>query len=197
MFSPSLYKGELKMKNTSKLLFGFLAVLFVTACGSKEVKPTIMTNGCPAWTMQGTASFNDGNIYGVGSVFNVRNPSLARGAADTRARAEIVRTLKSKVSDLMKDYQASTSAGEAGVSSEEQDITMATKAFAEMELNGTVVVDRCNGSDGGVYSLVKLDPASVEKVIDQQKTLSPKLKAIVKENAAKAFEEINAESAKI
>ena len=66
------------MKNTSKLLFGFLAVLFVTACGSKEVKPTIMTNGCPAWTMQGTASFNDGSIYGVGSVFIVRHPSLAR-----------------------------------------------------------------------------------------------------------------------
>ena len=175
---------------------GIFAVMIVAACGSKEVKPTVLGNGCPVWTMQGTAAFNDGNLYGVGRIGGVKNPALAYSAADGRARVDLARTLQTKVTSLLKDYQASTTAGDFSASSEEQDITEASKVFTEQNLTGAVVVDRCTGTDGLLYSLVKLDLKTVEGVIDQQKQLSPRVKAIVKENAAKAFDELNAEAGK-
>ena len=183
------------MKNTTKVLMGIFAVLFVAACGgTKEVKPTVLGNGCPVWTMQGTAAFNDGNLYGVGRYKGSNNPSLAFNAADSRARTDLARTLQTKVTSLLKDYQSSTQSGENSM--DEQDITEATKTFTEQNLTGAVVVDRCPGSDGVLYSLVKLDLKTVEGMIDQQKQLSPKVKAMVKESAAKAFEDLNAEAAK-
>ena len=185
------------MKNTTKVLMGIFAVLFVAACGgTKEVKPTVLGNGCPVWTMQGTAAFNDGNLYGVGRVAGVKNPALAYSAADVRARVDLARTLQTKVTSKLKDYQSSTTAGDFSASSEEQDLTEASNVFTEQNLTGAVVVDRCPGSDGFLYSLVKLDLKTVEGMIDQQKQLSPKVKAMVKESAAKAFEDLNAEAAK-
>ena len=187
---------SVKMKNTTKILMGIFAVLFVAACGAKDVKPTVLSNGCPAWTFQGTAAFNDGNLYGVGQVAGVQNPALANNAADARARTNLARSLSTKVTSLLKDYQSSTTAGDFGASSEEQDITEATKTFTELNLNGAVIVDRCKGTDGVLYSLAKMDLTPVNNIIDQQKQLSPKIKAIVKENAAKAFDELNAEASK-
>lgn len=185
------------MKNTTKVLMGIFAVLFVAACGgTKEVKPTLLGNGCPAWTMQGTGAFNDGNLYGVGQVAGVQNPALANNTADARARVNLARSLKTKATGLLKDYQASTTAGDFNTSSEEQDITEAVKTLTDMELTGAVVIDRCKGTDNITYSLVKLDLNTVNNLIDQQKQLSPRVKAMVKENAAKAFEDLNAEAAK-
>ena len=184
-----------KMKNTTKVLMGIFAVLFVAACGgTKEVKPTVLGNGCPVWTMQGTGAFNDGNLYGVGMYKGSSNKAMAYTMADTRARVNIARSLQSKVDDLVKDYQASTQAGDN--SSDEQDSTIISKIFSQQNLTGTIVKEHCDGTDGYTYSLVMLDLNTVNKMIEEQKQLSPRVKAMVKENAAKAFEDLNAEAAK-
>ena len=187
------------MKNTSKLLLGALVALFAVACGPAKPATTTgaIASNAPAWVNQGGAAFNDGNFYGVGMVTGVKNRALAIDAADARARAKVAESLKTEVTRLLKDYMASTTAGDMTASSEEQDITSAIKSFTQMELNGAIIIDHWKDpEDGTLFSLAKLDLAAVEKTIAQQKELSPKVKALVKANAAKAFEDLNAEAEK-
>ncbi len=76
----------------------------LTACG-----------GPPKWVQQGSGAFNEKDskaFYGVGSVVGVRNEPLAWDTAENRARAEIAKTFETYTGYLMRDYAASTTAGD-------------------------------------------------------------------------------------
>jgi hypothetical protein len=66
-----------------------------------------------------------------------------------------------------------------------------------MNLSGASPVDHwVDPSDGSMFSLVKLDLASVKATLDQAKELDPKVRDYVKANADKAFADLSVEEAK-
>jgi len=185
-----------------KLLGIALATAALTACGGDK-KPEMSTqvlhaNG-PDWVNRGSGAFGGekGRIfYGVGIASGIRNVAMRRSTSDSRARAEISKTLDTYVSVLNKDYQASTTAGDMKSSSEEQHVEQALKTYSNMELSGVVIVDHWTDNDGTEYSLAQLDMESFKNNMDKMKELNAKVRDAVRANADKAFDELNAEEAK-
>ena len=80
--------------------------------------------GPPTWVEEGSGAYyedGDKGLYGVGSIVGVKNEPLAWDAAENRARAEIAKNFQTYTAYLMRDYAASTNAGDFSRSAEEAD----------------------------------------------------------------------------
>jgi hypothetical protein len=105
--------------------------------------------------------------------------------------------MNSYVTNLSKGYMASVTAGDMSKSSEEQMVSNTMKNFTKFTLAGSVPVDHWVDKENNiVYSLVKLDMASVNQTLSDSKELNAKVRDYVKANAEKAFDELAAEEAK-
>lgn len=185
-----------------KILGMAMAAAVLGGCGGDN-KPTpsnqvLHANG-PDWVNRGSGAFGGekGRVfYGVGIASGIRNAAMRRSTGDSRARAEIAKTLDTYVSVLNKDYMASTSAGDPTVSSEEQHVEQALRTYSNMELSGVAIVDHWVDNDGTEYALSQLDMEQFKNGMDKMKELNSKVKDQVRANAEKAFDELNAEEAK-
>ena len=121
---------------------------------------------------------------------------MRRSASDSRARAEIAKTLDTYVAVLNKDYMASTTAGDMSASSEEQHVQQALKTYSQMELSGVSIVDHWMDNDGTEYALAQLDMESFKNNLDKMKELNARVRDQVRANADKAFDELSSEEAK-
>ena len=84
------------------VLGGVFATLMMSACEST-----------PKWVKTGTYKDQDSKaFYGIGEVMGIRNEPLAWDAAENRARAQMVKVLSTYTAYLMRDYAASTTAGD-------------------------------------------------------------------------------------
>ena len=136
-------------------------------------------------------------FYGVGSAWGIKNPSLLRSTSDNRARAELARVFKTYTAALMKDYAASTMAGDPNVTSEEQHVEQTIKTFTKAELSGVQIVDHHKDSETGeLFALARMDLSTFEEYLDKAQDLSEKVRERVVQNAQKAFEDLAAEEAK-
>lgn len=153
----------------------------------------------PDWITRGSGA-NGGEkkvLFGVGAISGVKNPSLARSAAGDRARNEISKVLEVYSASLMKDYSASTTAGDMDASSEEQAVSSAVKTFSANTLNGVEIVEHwVHPNNGTVFALAKLDIEGFMNQIDGAGELNEKTKERVKRAAEKAFSDLEAEEAK-
>jgi len=179
------------------VLLAALAVTF--GCAHRRASP-IATNA-PDWVNKGSGVMKDAQggavFYGVGIAQGIRNRALQVTAADDRGRAEIAKIMDSYVVVLTKDYMASVTAGDMSKSSEEQMVSQTMKNFAKFTLHGSMAVDHWKDpTDGTLFSLVKLDMASVQKSLNESKELDSKMRDYVKANAEKAFDELATEEAK-
>lgn len=176
------------------------SALLFAACGSEKKDAGVEHSNRPLWADKGGSAFSGDKakaFYGVGVASGIRSVSLARSSADQRARLEIARTMRSFVSALYKDYQrATSSSADPKATSEEQDVQDTMKNYTEAELNGVDIVDRFTDNDGTTYSLAKLDFDKFRDGLDQLKQLNAKVRDYVRQNADKAFDELNAEEAK-
>lgn len=156
--------------------------------------------GPPAWVKKGSAAYNEKdakNIYGVGSVVGIRNEPLAWDAAENMARAEITKRFQTYTAYLMRNYAASTTAGDFTKSTEEQNVERAVKTFASGTLSGVMPVDRYKDEDSlTYYVLVKMDLKSMQEALAQSKELSPQVRDFVRQNGEKLFEKLGQEEAK-
>lgn len=190
--------------NSVKVLFCAGAVAALAGCGGNKNVQNNTTSAAapiaasgPIWVNQGSGAFKDGNFYGVGIATGIKNRALAIDAADSRARAKIAEVFNTYIAKLSKDYMASTTAGTAAGSSEEQNITVSLKSFTQMTLSGVVIVDHwVDSSDGSMFALAKLDVAGVKLALDKAKELDSKMRDYIKANADKAFDDLSAEEAK-
>src|SRR6476660_6563572 len=142
---------------------GMLAVMILTltACG-----------GAPKWVKQGS-SFNDKAFYGVGAVNGVKNEPLAWEAAQNRARAEVARNFETYTAYLMRDYAASTTAGDFTRNTEEQNIERAIKTFSTTTLSGVRKIDQYMDSKTNTYYvLTKLSLEDMKNNLEQAKELN-------------------------
>lgn len=185
------------------LLFG---LLFIAGCAStpKTTKINSMTPiqdlGAPAWVLKGSGAFGGerGKVfYGVASAYGIKNFSLLRTAADNRARSEVAKVFQVYTASLMKDYMASTMAGDTNVTSEEQQIEQAIKTVTSMTLSGVEIVDHWqNPATGEFFALARLDLDAFKNNLDKVKALDQKVKEHIKQNAAKLHTELEKEEAK-
>ena len=181
----------------------FTVPMALLACGGsqpQQIQPGAPVVQYPEWVNKGSGAFGGekGKIfYGVGSASGIRNHSLARSTADNRGRAEISKVFSTYSASLMKDYAASTTAGDFSASSEEQHVEQAIKTFSANTLNGVEIVDHwIHPADGTIYSLARLDINGFMDQIDKAKELNAKGKEAVKRAAAKSFADLSAEEAK-
>jgi hypothetical protein len=160
----------------------------------------VACGGPPTWVKKGSGAYNeksDKSFYGVGSVVGVRNEPLAWDTAENRARAEIAKTFETYTAYLMRDYAASTTAGDFSRNSEEQNVERAVKTFSAVTLNGVKPIDRYKDDKTGTfYVLTKLSLEDMKNNLDQAKELNSQVRDYVRKNADRLFERLEKEEEK-
>jgi hypothetical protein len=184
-----------------KKLVGLMAVAALVACSGKkpEMSTQVQRASGPGWVNRGSGAFGGDKgkmFYGVGIANGSHNVAMRRSTSDSRARAEIAKTLETYVAVLSKVYEASTTAGGMSASSEEQHVQQALKTYSQMELSGVVIIDHWLDNDGTEYALAQLEMASFKDNLDKMKELNARVREAVRANADKAFDELGAEEAK-
>ncbi len=184
------------------IIIPMLAIsLFVGCAGkAKDVPPpNIVEAQRPEWVEKGSGAFEGeaGKVfYGVGSAYGIKNPSLLRSASDNRARAEVARIFKTYTAALMKDYAASTMAGNPEEVSEEQHVEQTIKTFTKAELAGVEIVNHWKDTETGeLFALARMDLSAFENYLEKANELSEAVREKVVRNAEKAFESLAQEEA--
>ncbi len=174
---------------------------FLLACGGQQ-KPKEQLNaemkGLPKWALgkcrEGLK--NKDALCGSGSVQGMSNVSLARSAAEGRARTELARTLQVRVKAMLKDYQAATQGGPENQTAGEQHIEDVSKQITDMTLSGSRLEDTfVNEETGTFWALVVLDPEAFKDSMKKMDGLDDKLRAHIIQRADKAFHELDDQTA--
>jgi len=187
------------MKRFLSVVAACAVALMVFSCGSKEVTKTtpIQEIEAPDWVKKGSGAFDDDKgkvFYGVGSASNIGNYALLRSTADNRARSEIAKIFEFYTASLMKDYTASTSAGEANVHADEQHVEEAIKTVSSATLSGVEIVDHWqHPATGELFSLAKLDLESFKDSLQNARELNARAREFIRENADKLHQELKEE----
>ena len=190
----------MKTKNLA-LLFTFI-VAMALACNKEKNAIQHNVTDYPDWVNKSAWAGEEGNekekvFFGVGSVSGIKNHSLAKRTADNRARNEIAKLFQTYSASLMKDYQASTTAGDFSATSEEQHVEEAIKTFTAQTLNGVEVIDHwIHPVDGTVYALARLNLSKFVDMVEKSNELNEKVKEYVRQNANKAHSALEVEEEK-
>ncbi len=165
------------------------ATMALTGCG-----------GPPTWVKKGSGAYNDKDskaFYGVGAVIGIKNEPLAWDTAENRARAEIAKSFETYTAYLMRDYAASTSAGDFTKSAEEQNVERAIKTFSATTLSGVRPVDRYKDTGNATYYvLAKLSLKDVQAAIEANKELNAQIRDYVRQNSDRLFDRLEQEEDK-
>jgi hypothetical protein len=190
------------MKTVKLVAVAVLAVV-TFACGPKPEPVNASTplagTEYPEWVMKGSGAGKAGDarvFLGVGMAGGIKNAGLAQTTADNRARAELSKVFEVYSASLMKDYMASTTAGDMTASSEEQHVEQAIKTFSANTLSGVQITDHWYAPDGTVYSLATLDLEAFNDAMSKSNELSPAVRDRVRKNAEKVHMDLEAEEAK-
>lgn len=193
---PEHHEGGMRMNRLprfkSSLIGGGVAIALIiglAACG-----------GPPKWVKQGSGAFNDKDskaFYGVGSVTGVRNEPLAWDTAENRARAEIAKTFETYTGYLMRDYAASTTAGDFTRNTEEQNVERAIKTVTTTTLSGVRPIERYKDEKTTTYYvLTKLNLEEMKDNLEKAKELNAEVRDYVRKNADKLFDRLEKEEDK-
>lgn len=132
-------------------------------------------------------------LCGEGSIGATRNLNLAQSASSGRARTALARQLETKVTAMLKDYQATTSGGqqfgEAG--NDEQHVVDAAKQVTETTLSGTEVRETWISSQSTVHSLVCLNVERFKGIVSQMSQLDEAVRMAVVARADQAWAELD------
>jgi ribosomal protein S20 len=151
--------------------------------------------GAPEWVLQGCSAYwgDDGGarICGVGDAKIGSSMSIARTKATSRARAEISRTLESKVKNMIKDFQEQVTDGESEMTAEQFSSTTVT--LSKSTLNGTSIQDSWISGSNQLYMLVALDVEDFNNSVKQMDEMSDQLRQFIESRAKKSFAELDEE----
>jgi len=97
----------------------------------------------------------------------------------------------------MKDYMASTTAGDMTASSEEQHVEQAIKTFVAEELSGIEITEYWFHPDGAnIYALASLDLEKFSDAMGKMKELSAQVRDYVRKNAERVHMDLEKEEEK-
>ncbi len=173
------------------------AVVATAGCGKHVMTPDEQIPnefaGAPNWVLEGCSAYwgDDGGarLCGVGDAKIGRSMSIARTKATSRARAEISRTLETKVKNMIKDYQEQVADGESEMTAEQFSST--TVSLSKSTLNGTSVQNTWVSPTLQLYMLVALDVESFENSVREMDEMSDKLRQFIEARAKKSFTELD------
>ena len=193
------------MKDLKRIHLSAVAVLLIIAgCSSAPqiTKTTpLQSLGAPDWVVKGSGAFtgDKGKVfYGIGSASNIQNTSLLRSSSENRARNEVAKIFQVYTASLMKDYMASTSAGQANVSSEEQHVEQAIKTVTATTLSGVEIIDHWqHPATGELYSLARLDLEKFKENLEKAKELNSQARDYIRKNADRLHNELEKEEEKM
>ena len=171
---------------------------FLLACGGQQ-KPKEQLNaemkGLPKWALgkcrEGLK--NKDAICGTGSVQGMSNISLARSAAEGRARTELARSLQVRVKSMLKDYQAATTGGPENQTASEQHIEDVSKQVSDVTLSGSRLEDSFVSETGTFWALVVLDTESFKDSLKKMNDLDERIRAHIEKRADRAFRELDSQ----
>ena len=178
------------IKRWSGLLLTAMATwMFLAGCAATPAKSPYAQ---PEWVMNDPNEvFGDKHIYGVGVAANISNPALLRSTADNAARTEIVKILDSKIKNLIKRYNESTSSGDKII--EGQRVQEATQTLSRGSLQGAKIVKRWRDpANGNMYALCKIEMDFIKQFTKENKELSDDFRRYLLENAEVMHEELQA-----
>ena len=177
-----------------------LMAIVIGCAGTRKGPTPIQELKAPEWVIKGSGAYGGekGKVfYGIGSATGIRNSSLLRTTSDNRARNEVAKIFEVYTASLMKDYAASTTAGDFSQTSEEQHVEQAIKTVTASTLNGVEVVDHWqNPETMELYSLARLDLDSFKNNLDKMKELNAKVRDYVRKNADKLHDQLEKEEEK-
>ncbi|HJX51976.1 MAG TPA: LPP20 family lipoprotein [Polyangia bacterium] len=190
----------MSQQNFFGLLSGTLSLSLlgiVVGCGTSPPKPQNALQaelvGAPKWA-QGACQLgmpNKKGVCGTGSVAGMTNISLARSAAEGRARTELARSLQIRVKAMLKDYQAATQGGPGNKTASEQHIEDVSKQITDTTLSGTRLEDTWISNAGTFWALVVLDTDAFKDSLSNMKQLDERMRAAIVQRADKAFSELD------
>jgi len=173
------------------------AVVVMAGCGKDVTTPDEQLPnefaGAPNWVLEGCSAYwgDDGGarLCGVGDAKIGRSMSIARTKATSRGRAEISRSLETKVKNMIKDYQEQVTDGESEMTAEQFSST--TVSLSKATLNGTTIQKTWVSQTGQLYILVALDVESFENSVREMDEMNDKLRAFIEARAKKSFTELD------
>ncbi len=191
-------------KIVSLMLVVVAGMFFLYGCGGKAVikaDTPIQDLDAPEWVVKGNGAFGGerGKIfYGVASASGIKNVSLLRAAADNRARNDVAKVFQFYTASLMKDYMASTMAGDVNVTAEEQHVEQALKTVTAMTLSGVEIVDHWqHPATGELYALARLDLEAFKDNLEKVKELDKRVRDYIRQNADKLHDQLEEEETKM
>ncbi|MDE0882312.1 MAG: LPP20 family lipoprotein [Myxococcota bacterium] len=173
-----------------KNLFVAAAAFGLVACSSAPPANSAVTGG-PAWTNRGGGAFDAPHgqgFYAVG-IGTSKNKSMRRKQSDNRARVEIAKIFNTEVTNLFKDYMASTSDVEK--ENYEENSEEVSQIFTDVKLAGIQVVDHWVDADGTEYALAYLNLDAIGDTIDKVEKLSKRAAAAIKARAGAAHDALD------
>lgn len=185
------------MSNQKLSVFVMIAVGSMVGCGGPQ-KPQEQLRqemaGAPAWAKASCMKGLPGGkrICGVGSVPNMSSISLARSAAEGRARTALARSLQLRVKAMLKDYQAGTTGGAGNNTLGEQHIEDMSRQVTEISLPGTQIEDTWLSDSGTLWALVTMNAESFKDSVQNMRQLDERVRAAIVQRADKAFTELDA-----
>ena len=180
------------------ILCGFIALNIFSGCASKRVDTLVFEKtDAPDWVIKSNGAFKEGKeriFYGIGSASSIENYSRLRTTSENRARNEVAKVFVVYMSSLMRDYAASTSAGDFSSSAEEQHVEEAIKAAVTVTLSGVEIIDHWeNPEEGILFSLARLNLDEFGKnleTMEKIRGLNSKVRDFVRENAQRVHEDL-------
>jgi ribosomal protein S20 len=177
--------------------FALAGLVALAGCGKDVTTPDEQIPnefaGAPNWVLEGCSAYwgDDGGarLCGVGDAKIGRSMSVARTKATSRARAEISRTLETKVRNMIKDYQEQVTDGESEMTAEQFSST--TVSLSKATLNGTSVQNTWVSPTGQLYMLVSLDVESFENSVREMDEMNDRLREFIESRARKSFTELD------
>jgi len=174
---------------------GLLYAAPLGACGKPDPKTALEAEmqGLPPWALgkcQETLKNKDA-LCASGSVQGMSSVSLARSAAEGRARTELARVLQVRVKSMLKDYQAATQGGPDNETSSEQYIEDTSKQITDVTLSGSQVEETFVSETGTFWALVVLDVNAFKDSLQKANELSDAVRAGIIERADRAFQSLD------
>ena len=174
-------------------------VVVMAGCGKNVTTPDEQLPnefaGAPGWVLEGCGAYWDDDdgarLCGVGDAKIGRSMSIARTKATSRGRAEIGRTLETKVKSMIKDFQEQVTDGESEMTAEQFSTT--TVLLSKTTLNGTSIQETWISQTNQLYILVALDIESFENSVREMDEMSSQLRAFIEARARKSFTELDEE----
>ena len=174
-------------------------VVVMAGCGKNVTTPDEQLPnefaGAPGWVLEGCGAYWDDDdgarLCGVGDAKIGRSMSIARTKATSRGRAEIGRTLETKVKSMIKDFQEQVTDGESEMTAEQFSTT--TVLLSKTTLNGTSIQETWISQTNQLYILVALDIEAFENSVREMDEMSSQLRAFIEARARKSFTELDEE----